>query len=395
MSEQKRLAAEEFGGGPDSLMIEVQTSDTLALSKTEIDLQISTAKNYPRNLVQFQKSTMQMVTYSREVADTLFYKLPRGGKIIEGPSVRFAEIVGQNWRNCRIGARTLGTDAKTVTSQGAFHDLETNVAITFEIKRRITKKDGTRYDDDMIGVTGAAAAGIAFRNAVLKGVPKMFWQPMYEKAIETARGDDKDIAPRRKAALESFDKMGVPVAAILKTLNVSGISKIGGDELLTLRGIYNAIREGTTTADEAFGLGPEPIEPTEEVADEAPKQKSATAEHHSKKLEKELRSKKKKLDERNHPIAKASDIPRAQIPKGSEDIWPKNQTIDVQPIKPETDPVISPAEQSKIYNAAVQHKWKVPDDVRAMLQQRFKVDSVRFVRRSQLDAVLKAVSVAP
>lgn len=381
MSEQKRAVAESFDGGPDSMMIEVQSSDTLALSKTEIDLQISTAKSYPRSLVAFQKSTTEMVTYSREFADTLFYKLPRGGKIIEGPSVRFAEIVGQNWRNCRIGARTLGTDQKTVTSQGAFHDLETNVAITFEIKRRITKKDGTRYDDDMIGVTGAAAAGIAFRNAVLKGVPKMFWQPMYEKALETARGDDKDIAPRRKKALESFEKMNVPVAAILKTLEVTGISKIGGDELLTLRGIYNAIREGTTTADEAFGLGPEPIEPTEEVKDEP------SAEHHSKKLEKELRAKKKKLDATNHPPAKAADVLRAAIPK--------SEPIDVTPQKTSTaapdpnDQFITPKEQSDIYNTAVQHGWKVPDEVRAMLQKKFNVEGVTRLRRSQIKKVLQ------
>lgn len=334
----------------DSAMIELDSGGSLAISRAEIDLQISTAKNYPRDLAQFQKSGMMMVTYSREAAEKMYYKLPRGGKIIEGPSVRLAEIIAQNWRNCRVGARVLGVDDKTVTSQGVFHDLETNVAISFEIKRRITRKDGTRYDDDMIGVTGAAAAGIAFRNAVLKGIPKLFWQPLYEKALETARGDDKDIAPRRKAALAEFERMGVPEAAVLKTLEVTGISKIGPDELLTLRGIYNAIREGTTTAKEAFGLEPPPLQPTRETSDEQPK--PAT--------------KGKKAATPANPV-----VPKAQIP------------VD--------DPLLTVKEQTEIYSVAAANGWKVPDEVRAYLKKTFGNDSVKALRRSQLPKVLETL----
>jgi hypothetical protein len=354
----------EFVAPSDALAIEVQSSDTLAISKSEIDLQISTARSYPRSLAQFQKSAMEMVSYSREAAEKMYYKLPRGGKIIEGPSVRLAEIIGQNWRNCRIGARVLGHDDKTVTSQGVFHDLETNVAISFEIKRRITRKDGSRYDDDMISVTGAAAAGIAFRNAVLKGIPKIFWQPLYEKALETARGDDKDIAPRRKAALAEFDRMGVPEKAVLETLGVSGISKIGPDELLTLRGIYNAIREGTVSAQEAFGLGK--IKPTEEVVDT--EEPPPISEQNPGGFNKAKASKKKPEPT---PAGKAA-VPKAEIPK--------------------TDPFINTTEQTKIYNTAATNGWKIPDEVKAMLKKKFSIDSVMLVRQSQLPAILQILN---
>src|SRR6516225_519052 len=266
MSEKKKVELIEPAG---SATVELMAStDLLAISKAEIDRQIATAKQYPRNLATFQSSALSMVTYSRETAESMFYKLPRGGKIIEGPSVRFAEIIGQNWRNCRVAARVLGAEEKQVVSQGVFHDLETNVAISFEIKRRITRKDGSRYDDDMIGTTGAAAAGIAFRNAVLKGIPKMFWLPLYEKALENAKPAEKDIAERRKQALAAFTKLDVPEEAILQVLGVKTVSKIGADELVTLRGIYNAIREGTSTAAEAFSLGPAPIEPTTEAEEQ-------------------------------------------------------------------------------------------------------------------------------
>jgi hypothetical protein len=348
-------------------LIEVSAAvDTLAISKAEIDLQIATAKSYPRSLTQFQKSAMEMVTYSREAAEKMFYVLPRGGKMIEGPSVRLAEIIGQNWRNCRIGARVLGNDDRTVTSQGVFHDLETNVAISFEIKRRITRKDGTRYDDDMIGVTGAAAAGIAFRNAVLKGIPKLFWQPLYEKAMQTARGDDKDIAPRRKAALEEFSKMGVPEAAVLKVLGVTGTSKIGPDQLVTLRGIFNAIREGSTTPVEAFDLGPKPIEPTTELVDKL--QQS---------IEMVNAAKNKPGREKKKPPSKP---PKAAIPPH----------VAIPPAKLE-DPFLATKQQTEIYHAASQVGWRIPEELNAMLLKHFKVKSLREVRASQFDAVMQKV----
>lgn len=356
--------------GPGSAMVEVQSqnADTLAISKAEIDLQISTAKNYPRNLVQFQKSTGEMVTYSREAAEKLFYKLPRGknkdgtNKIIEGPSVRFAEIVGQNWRNCRIGARVLGNDEKHVTSQGVFHDLETNVAISFEIKRRITDKYGRKYNDDMVSVTGSAGAGVAFRNAVLKGVPKMFWQPLYEKALETARGDDRELGPRRKAALEALAKMGVPEAAVLKTLNVTGISKIGGDELMTLRGIYNAIKEGTTSADEAFGM-----------RDEVKRAESTDGED-------------EELMPQNDRSASVPPSRKKEKPGAKK--APAEKKAD-EPAKPAEDktPFLTTAQTNTIFQTGQKAGWKM-DDILAHLAKKYGSQNPSKIRSSQLAAIM-------
>ena len=358
MSEKKKVELIEPAG---SATVELMAStDLLAISKAEIDRQIATAKQYPRNLATFQSSALSMVTYSRETAESMFYKLPRGGKIIEGPSVRFAEIIGQNWRNCRVAARVLGAEEKQVVSQGVFHDLETNVAISFETKRRITRKDGTRYDDDMIGTTGAAAASIAFRNAVLKGVPKMFWLPLYEKAIDAARPLPTEINDRRKAALESFAKVGVPEVAVLATLGVKTLAKIGPDELVTLRGIWNAIKEGTTTPAEAFGLGEKPIAPTLE----AQLQESIE----------DVEERKKKVAGKNKKIAPkpSADVPKAAVPPASK--------ID--------DSFITPKQQTELYNAALQAGWRVPEEITEFIKKRFNVNSIREVRASMFAELL-------
>lgn len=231
-----------------------------AMTKAEIDVQIATAKLYPRSLSRFSKEVLDMATLNQEVAAECMYVLPRDGKKIDGPSARLAEIVLSAWGNARGGARIVDESDKFIVAQGFVHDLERNVAISFEVRRRITSKNGKRYGDDMIGVTANAAASIAFRNAVFKVVPKAYWSPAYRQARNVVRGDAKTLADRRAAAIEAVKSLNVPLDRMLYALGVEGIEDIGLDELVTLRGMLNAIEEGDTTVDQAF---PDPVRKAE------------------------------------------------------------------------------------------------------------------------------------
>jgi len=222
------------------------------LGRAEINQQIATAKAYPRSLKRFIAEARELATLTDDVAEECMYALPRGGKTIEGPSARFSEIIAHAWGNCRAGGRVMSEDAEFVTAQGVFHDLEKNVAITFEVKRRITDRRGKRYDSDMIAVTGNAASAIALRNAVLKGVPKALWRPIYEEARRCAIGDQHTLAARREGAFAYFAKMGVSQERILAVLGVEGIEDVGLDELAKLTGIKTALKDGDTTIDQAF-----------------------------------------------------------------------------------------------------------------------------------------------
>jgi hypothetical protein len=224
------------------------------LVRSEIEQQITTAHKFPRSIKRFRDETLQMVTLSETIADQCFYVLPRSGKNIEGPSARFAEVILNSWGNCRAGARIVEETAEFVVAQGAYHDLERNVGITYETRRRITDKNNKRFNADMIGVTANAACSIAFRNAILKGVPKAFWEDMYIAARQTAMGDIKTLANRRADAVATFQKYGVSLDQILLKLDLvgKGIEDVGLEHLLTLRGILTAIREGDTTPEDAF-----------------------------------------------------------------------------------------------------------------------------------------------
>lgn len=223
-----------------------------AISRAELDNAITTARAYPRSLRKFVKECMEMATLNEKVAEECFYALPRDSKTVEGPSTRLAEIVASAWGNCRAGARVVDEGAEFITAQGVFHDLERNVHVTMEVRRRITGKSGRRFSADMIGVTGNAACSIALRNAVFRGVPKAFWSDIYDAARKASVGDVKTLANRRADALAYMQKLGASEAMVLATLGVQGVEDIGIDELATLTGIKNAIKEGDTTVDQAF-----------------------------------------------------------------------------------------------------------------------------------------------
>jgi hypothetical protein len=223
-----------------------------AISKAELDQQITTARAYPRSLKKFINECMDMATLNEKIAAECIYALPRDGKTIEGPSARLGEIVASAWGNNRHGARVVDEGTEFITAQGVFHDLERNVMITMEVRRRITNRDGKRFKADMIGVTGNAACSIALRNAVFKGVPKAFWSDIYDAARKAAVGDIKTLANKRADALAYLQKMGATQVMVLAALGLQGVEDIGLDELATLRGMITAIKEGDTSVEQAF-----------------------------------------------------------------------------------------------------------------------------------------------
>ena len=238
--------------------LEVMSTDSsmvAMLNKSEIDQQIATAHKYPRSIKRFRDEATAMVTLNERVASECIYALPRDGKTIEGPSARFAEVVASAWGNSRAGARVVSDQGDFVTAQGIFHDLERNVAITYEVQRRIVNKQGVRFKPDMIGVTANAACSVALRNAILKGVPKAFWSDMYESARAVVMGDFKTLANRRAEAIKLFLSYGVSKEQICATLGVAGEEDISLENLVVLRGILTAIKDGDTTPEMAFAVG--------------------------------------------------------------------------------------------------------------------------------------------
>jgi len=244
------------------MVMEVQGTDIVyQQDKANIDTMIATAKAYPRSIKRAVENSIIVVTMDIETASTCTYSVPRSGKTITGASVHLAKILAQNWGNLRIEAKVISIDNKHVTSQAVAFDLENNLAIKVEVKRSIIGKFG-RFNDDMITVTGNAGNSIAMRNAILSVIPRAIVDKVYKEALKTITGDISDstkLMAKRKQVIGAFkESYGVTDAELLKVIGKASIDHIDSDNLVTLIGIGQAIKDGDTSVEEAFrGKGKE------------------------------------------------------------------------------------------------------------------------------------------
>lgn len=235
-----------YQGGNQSLAV--------SIAKAEVDQQITTAHAYPRSVDLAVKNILTLATLDEETAAECVYALPRGGKPIKGPSIRLAEIIQSQWGNNRVGTRVVHVDRieKYIEAEGVFHDLETNAATTARVRRRISDKHGKLLSDDMIIVTGNAAASIAKRNAILGGVPKAVWRKAYATVEKVIAGDVKTLVDRRAEAMKAFAAFGVTPERIFAVLEIRGMDDITLDHMPTLIGMHSALKSGEATVEEMF-----------------------------------------------------------------------------------------------------------------------------------------------
>jgi len=232
-----------------------------ALTRAEVDMQIATAKRYPRNLKRVKQAMKDLATLDEETAAACFYSLKRkdaegNQKIIQGESIRLAEIALSCYQNVRAGTRTAGEteDGRFVREIGMCHDLENNVLVLREAKRRITTREGKRYGDDMVGTTMAAAGAIALRNAILTVIPRALVKPAYEAAKAVAAGKTKSLIVRRSEILARLTKLSplITTERVLLAVGKPSLDEVGWPEIEHLIGMGTAIKDGVQTVEEAF-----------------------------------------------------------------------------------------------------------------------------------------------
>lgn len=225
-----------------------------AVERANVDSQVATAKRYPRDIRRSIGNSVVMATMNQETAQSCSYALPRGGKPITGPSVHLAKIIVSNWGNMRTEAKVVQITDKQVISRGTCWDLETNVASAFEVRRSIIGKNGQRFSDDMITVTGNAANSIAYRNAVFAVIPKAITDRVYYAAQKFITGDLSDsdkLLKVRTGILNNFkNNYGITEEEVVKMCGKQTVNQIGADEISMLMGTIQALKDGDTTVDE-------------------------------------------------------------------------------------------------------------------------------------------------
>lgn len=224
------------------------------IERANVDTQIATAKQYPRDLRRAINNSIAMATLDVPTAQSCGYALPRGGKPITGPSVHLAKLIVSNYGNIRAEAKVVQITDKQVISRGTCWDLENNVATAFEVRRSIVGRTGQRFSDDMITVTGNAANSIAYRNAVFSVIPRAITDKVYQAAQHCITGDlsdeDKLIATRKKCIDYFKDEYDITEKEVIMICGKQTVNQIKAEQIVLLRGIIQSLRDGDTTVDE-------------------------------------------------------------------------------------------------------------------------------------------------
>jgi hypothetical protein len=240
----------------------IQPSAIEHLTKAEIDCQIATARKYPRSIKSAMNRMIELATVTRATASSSFYRLPRRewdeatktyvNKVIEGPSIRLAEMAASAFGNLRFGARVVEIGHDRIVAQGFCADLETNNACAVEVSGSILTKKGKRYVEHMITTTANALCSKALRNAVFRIIPRSYVDQVLRECKQVAIGKGMTMIERWKEIRESYSRHGVDEKKLLMALGRKGVADVTTDDLVHLHGLLTSIDDGEITAERAL-----------------------------------------------------------------------------------------------------------------------------------------------
>lgn len=248
MNEWDERAASE----PEVMVISGSDVIVRAQESAALDVQVSTAKAYPRSVQRFQSDLKAWSRMTARVAESCSYALPRDGKKIVGPSIRFAELVASAWMNLVVDAKIVAEESGFIVCDAVARDMERNTASRAQVRRRIVDKYGKRYKESVIESTVAAGLAIARRNAIFAVVPRALWEPVWEEAKATAAGQLGDFTTATAKIVAKLAALGVAEDRWLAYVGREGPKDLVADDLLALTLAASQIERGESKADDLF-----------------------------------------------------------------------------------------------------------------------------------------------
>lgn len=252
-------ADDDISHAPQAEILPPIKGDVSPIVAAEINQQVATAKRFPRRRdVEITNEIMGRAAFDEETAAECMYSLPRAGKDITGPSIRFAELVFVSFGNLRAGARFVELDTKdprraAVVIEGVCLDLQTNVAQNIPVRRSIVGKKGM-FGADMTNIAFSAGAAIARREAILKTVPKAIWGPAYKRVISVLQGDANTLKDRRAKLIDAFGRRDIKPERVFAAIGVKSIEDVTIEHLPRLFGMLTALADGSETPESLFAV---------------------------------------------------------------------------------------------------------------------------------------------
>lgn len=229
----------------------------------EVHAAILVAQQAPRDTSR-ALSTMEESCRQYELAKLAFFRFPRAGQNVTGPSVHLARELARCWGNIQYGVQELRRDDEYGQSemQAFAWDVETNArtSTVFIVphKRDKRAKSGESEPERLVDMrdiyeNNANAGARRVRECVFNVLPPWFVERAKDLCNNTIeRGDSDTPLPRRiTQAVDMFDQLGVKQDQLEGKLGRASTGWTAQD-VAQLGIIYQSIQRGETTRDAEF-----------------------------------------------------------------------------------------------------------------------------------------------
>lgn len=242
----------------DSGGVMIEREQAKAIQEVQASLVI--AQRFPRSepdaLVRIRSACQRPA-----LADKAIYVYPRGGKKVEGPSIRLAEALARAWGNMTYGIRELEQQKGFSVVESYCWDLETNTKASrsFTVNHKIRLKDGSdkiltdpRDIYEMVANYGQRRT----RACILEIIPSDVIEQAVDWCNQTMRDADNGnkavpLADRIREMVLAFNELAVTTEMIEKFLGHK-VEQAGPGDMVDLKKIFLSIREGASKREDWF-----------------------------------------------------------------------------------------------------------------------------------------------
>lgn len=265
-TQPQALAPYQGGGMPATPQVDPLAEAMAAHAKAAIEAQFAIAQARPRREHVSRQAFIEECGRPSFAAVSRFSRPVGGGEVAEGPTIRFVEAALRCWGNVYQDVQTIRDDDDKRIVAVTVVDLETNlrfgktITIGKSVWRRnprgrnvIKKKHNSRgqetylveADEDEVFTKEAAQVSKTIRQLGLRILPGDFVEEGMGQCLDTlARADAQDPKAAIKRVVDAFWRdLRVPAEDLAEYVG-DDLARLTPDDLLDLRGVYAAIRDG-------------------------------------------------------------------------------------------------------------------------------------------------------
>lgn len=249
----------ELMGRNQGQMAQYQESKELSEIKGKMFL----ARQFPRDPEYSLQSALRECQ-RKELAEQAMYEFTRGDSKVRGPSIRLVEVLARHWSNITCGVDEIESKDGETTIKSYAWDLETNVSDskTFTVKHvRTTKRGSYKLTDERDIYEMVANKGARRKRACLLAVlPGWYVDAAVdacEKTLTQTLTDGQTLEEVIQKLVAAFSEFGIAPGQIEEKMSKE-VGNLSKNDVVKLRHLYSAIKDGFVKPADAFGLPPEP-----------------------------------------------------------------------------------------------------------------------------------------